>query len=245
MFVGKDTAFNTLAGTVTLTVASGAIITNSANGTIQGSATYFGLYEFGSHHTNITGGGVHNNNGYNNSTTNITGGSVYYAGSNDTSTTNISGGTVASAFGFNNGTTNISAGTVSLGYGYGSSTTNISGGALSNGFFLSDPTATLNFVGTGLSSAYQSYSNTNPYSHFSDFFKVSGTIGGVATSYDVYIRNDNGSNGAAPQNTAPRQFTFNGASVVPEVASLTLLALPTIGVLALRIARRRTARAAH
>ena len=116
-------------------------------------------------------------------------------------------------------------------------------GALANGFFLESPTATVNFVGTGLLFAYQSYGSNNPYSTFADFFQISGTIGGAARTYDLYIRNAVGKNQATTPKSAARQFTFNGAApvnpvVVPEAGTVALL-LPALGILGTVVAVRR------
>ena len=126
------------------------------------------------------------------STINVSGGLVYIAYANDASTNNVSGGTVIQSVGLKTSTTNISGGTITLAFGLEESMINISGGTMSNGILLASTTATADFTGTGLSFAYQSYGNNNPYSTYADFFKVSGNIGGSAKTYDLYIRNDDG-----------------------------------------------------
>lgn len=121
-------------------------------------------------------------------------------------------------------------------YGYDTSTVNISGGVLTNGFILVNSTAKANFVGTGLSFTYQSYDKNNPYDYFSDFFKITGTIGGVMRTVNLYVGNQSGASGTP--NSTPRQFTFNGAAVVPEGGTLALL-LPALGVALVAVRKRK------
>lgn len=198
---------------------------------------------------NISGGSVANVDGTFNSIVNISGGIVDAANATDTSTINISGGSVTNAYGFNNSTLNISGGSVNYAEGFNNSTTNISGGTLTNGFLLFDTAAKVNFVGTGLSLAYIGYGSNIPYGTtmfplYADFFQVSGTIGGLARTYDLYIRNDNGFGVAGTPNGTVRQFTFNGAAptVVPE-ANTFALALPALAIVgAVLVRRRKTAK---
>ena len=191
-----------------------------------------------------TGGVVNNVFGFNSTTTSISGGSVSNAYVLGSSLFNITGGTVANLSGGASGTTNISGGTVTQATGDNSSTTNVSGGMLTNGVELINPAATVNFVGSGLTYTFSGYGNTNPYNNYADKFTVSGFFAGAGalTSYQLYVQNPNGT-ASTPANSAPRQFTFNGAApnaaVVPEAASLALLVLPVAAVLGLGIARRR------
>ncbi len=193
---------------------------------------------------------------YNTSTANISGGTLTTTRTNNASTTNISGGSLISAFTFNTGTTNISNGNVAyiqsfdsstanisggsanFSYGYDSSTTTISGGTFAKGFLLMNTAAKTTFIGTNLTFAYQSYGNSNPYGIYADFFKISGTFGGAAKTYDLYIRNDDNNNGPAPANTAQRQFAFAAPVVVPEAGTLALL-LPALSVFGAVVAARR------
>ena len=188
----------------------------------------------------VTGGNVSLAVGYNSSTLNISDGNVNLAVGFDTSTLNISGGSVNDTRGFNTSTLNISGGSVTSATGSNTSTTNISGGTLPNGFLLSDTTATVNFIGTGLSFAYQSYNNNNSYNEYADFFQVSGIIGGVTKSYDLYIRNDNGHGGPATPNSAARDFTFNGGMpvMVPEGGTFALI-LPAFALLGAVVRRKK------
>lgn len=182
----------------------------------------------------VTGGNVGSFFGYNACVMNMSGGIVNGAVSDGTSTLNISGGSVNNVAVRENSTANFSGGVVNLVYCEQSSTTNISSGTFMSGFGLNSSTASVNFVGTGLSFAYQS-SGSSMYSGYADFFKVSGTVGGATNTYDLYIRNTNG-----VPNSTPRQFRFNGAAVaVPEAGSLALL-LPAMGILGAVVARSYT-----
>lgn len=96
----------------------------------------------------------------------------------------------------------------------------------------------MNFVGAGLSFAYSGYGNDNPYFTYADLFKVSGSFGGTAKTYDLYIRNASGGSGTA--NAAPRGFLFNAGApvVVPESGTLAF-ALPALGMIGAVLRRRR------
>ena len=133
----------------------------------------------------------------------------------------------------------MSGGSVVFAYGFDNSTLNISGGKVTLGVVLGGTTAKVNFVGTDLSYFYSGYSQYDAYGTYVDLFMVSGTIGNVANTTSLYIRNAAGAGGSA--NSTPRQFTFNGVAptVVPELGTLALL-LPALGLVGI-VARRRTA----
>lgn len=250
VFVGKDPGtFATLGGTVTLTVETGANV-SGFGATYPDGNVYSGLNVFGNHRASITGGYVGEAYGYDNSTTNISGGivtiayayanadlnisggNIVVAGSFNSSTMDISGGNIGYTYVLDNSATNISGGSFEYAYGFINGITNISGGTLTNGFFLYD-NSTVNFFGTGLSFAYQSYGNSNPYALYADYFQVSGTIGGEARTYDLYIYNGAGSGGTS--NPTQRQFNL---VTVPEPSALAL-ALPAFGMIGAVVLRRR------
>lgn len=181
----------------------------------------------------VNGGNVSTIYNYNTSTVNISGGIVASSvRGSESSTTNITGGDVRRAEGINN-ITRISGGSVFDSFAYGTAAFHISGGTLTKGLFLSDTTATANFVGTGLSSAYSGYTSNNAAGAAADYFIISGTFGGVTRTYDLYIRNRTGTG----DNTR-RQFTIGTPEVVPESGTVALL-LPALGVLGAVVAARR------
>lgn len=130
VFVGKNTAFNTLPGTVTLTVADGARI-KSFGHTYPDGKTHTSLRVFGNHKTNIIGGNVFNSNGFDSAIQNVSGGTVTHITANHTSTINIlaSGIVDETTAARNNGTVNI-RGTVNFADNYDSGVTNIFGGSV-------------------------------------------------------------------------------------------------------------------
>ena len=227
---GTDTStVNISGGSVTYAGSAGSSTMNISGGSI-GSATGFDTGTI-----NVSGGDFYFTNSNDLSSINISGGSVTDANSYNSSTINISGGSVFRAYAHSNSTTNISGGSVSFTEGKESSSININGGTLTNGILLRDTTATVNFVGTGLSFMYQSFGNNNPFQEFSDRFAVSGTIGGATTTYDLYIRNQSGMG-----NSTPRQFNFVAPVVVPEAGTFALV-LPALGLLSAALVRRRNA----
>ena len=183
---------------------------------------------------NITGGDTTDAFAFRTSTLNIGGGNVTGNVANfNAATVNISGGIVRRADGNGSGVMHISGGTVESLFGFSSSITRISGGALTKGVLLFNTTATANFVGAGLTSVYQGYGNSNPYTTFADFFQVSGTFNGVPKTYDLYIRNTTGTG-----NGTPRQFAFASFVVVPESGTFALV-LPVLAIVCVSVARRR------
>ena len=124
--------------------------------------------------------------------------------------------------------------------GFNASTLNISGGTLTNGLELFDSTAKANFVGTGFSYVYVGYGDNTFYGAYCDQFTISGFFAGASKSYQLYIKSGDGSGNGTTPNSAPRQFTFNGAApaVVPEAGTLALL-VPAFGVALAFVARRR------
>lgn len=150
IFVGKDNLndFNTLPGTLTLTVADGANI--GGVGTDADGQPYFGLNVFGMHRTNITGGSIIEVNSRDMSTVNISGGVVgNEAYGRDSSTINISGGNVNSADGFDSSTINIVDGIVNHVAGFNTTTINISGGTVKNRV-VGNSLSTINISGGGV-----------------------------------------------------------------------------------------------
>ena len=182
------------------------------------------------------GGNVSGAQGFNNSAINVTGGSVTYDSGYDTTTLNISGGAVTNASGFDASTTNLSGGNVVNAYGYGTSIMNISGGNVANGSLLISADAVVNFVGTGLSYAYSGYNYNNPYDYYADTFIISGSFAGASHSYAIYLYKQK-TPGVSADGT-PRQFTFNGAAVVPEAGTLAFV-LPALAIGALACYRFR------
>jgi len=255
IFVGKDDATNfaTQTGSYTLGISAGATTTGKYNSYPDGKF-YNGVNVFGNHNVAISGGDVsvvagHDDSttgisggsivaisGYNASTTNISGGYMYYDYGYNTNVTNISGGTVSQAEIYNSSTLNIRGGTVDYAFGFDTTTTNMSGGSISKYILLTSTTSTVNFVGTGLSFAYQGYGTFSPFVNYADQFRVTGIIGGVPSSVNVYLSNAARENGKA--NSTQRQFTFSAPVVVPEAGSLALL-LPALGVLGAFVAVRR------
>ena len=205
---------------------------------------------------NISGGDVNHASSLNTSTVNISGGNVTSAGSTDTGTLNISGGNVGSVqanglvpVNISGGNVNeahantfsginISGGSVFRAYGESDSAFTVSGGTVTEGIYLLG-TSTVDFVGTDLSFAYQSYNFYADFGTYADFFTVTGTIGGVPNAtYNVFIENADQFQQPQPPNTKPHQFTFNGLAVVPEPGTLAL-ALPALGIGAILIRRRK------
>lgn len=223
---------NISGGTVGFATGLGASTINITGGSV-GTAI-----SMESSTVNISVGSFNSGSAYNASTMNISGGSFDSIENRDVSTINFSGGNAAFSFGYETSTTNISGGNITKAYGAANSTTNISGSTLTDGFLLYDPTATVNFLGTEMSFAYQSYGNNNPYNMFTptyaDFFKVSGIFSGEARTYDLYIRNLAGASGTS--NPTQRQFNL---IIVPE-ASTFALALPALAMVGtVVIAKRR------
>ena len=248
IFVGLDSSFSSKDASNVPYIANLNVLTGgSVKGTeayntstvniSDGSVSY--AFAYNTSTINISGGSVGYAFAYNTSTTNISGGSVGYVTAYSTNTVNISNGSVNYANAYDTSTTNISGGSVGYAIGRNTSTTNISGGTLTNGFLLNHTTATVNFIGTSLTGAYQSYGYNSPYNTYADFFQVSGIIGGTPTTYDLYIRNENGSRGPTTPNRAARGFTFNGGMpvIVPEMGTLALL-LPSLTLLGM-VARRK------
>ncbi|MBC8142063.1 MAG: hypothetical protein H7Y38_11555 [Armatimonadetes bacterium] len=240
VFVGKNTDFSDVPGSITLTVATGAVTTFSPGGT-NGFA---GVAVFGNHNIAIGGSNtVFRTGGYDTSTTAISGGAVTYATGFGTSITNITGGNVFDVTGFDNSVVNInnttSVGGIDFATGFDSSRFRVSGGRLANGIILNSTGSTLDIVGTGLGYTYGEYGFVPAYNRFADRFQVTGTVGGELQTYDVFLQNPLGMGGIA--NNVPRQFTFNGAAptaaVVPETGTFALL-LPGI-VLGAAVIRRK------
>ena len=209
--------------------ASNTTISGGSVGTAQGYDTST---------TAVSSGSVGNTIGNNNSTINISDGTVMLATGNAGSVTNISGGSVGEVDGYDSAI-NISAGAVTTALSYGSSKFSVSGGTLTNGLELIDPSATANFVGTGLTYTSNGY-NTTSSGGSADTFTVSGFFGGASQSYVLYVDNPNGATGTP--NPAPHQFTFNGrpptAATVPEAGTLAL-ALPAFAIGAISRCRNR------
>lgn len=185
---------------------------------------------------NISGGSFSYANGYDSSTVNISGGNLERSFGYNNSTLNITGGNFVEFAGLGNSTVNISGGNFSYAGGNVNSTTNISGGTFTRGFWLNTG-STANFVGTGLSFAYQSYGNNNPLGQYADFFQISGTFQGEARTYDLYIRNHEGAGGIP--NSTQRQFNLIDAAVVVPEANTFILALPALGIVGAVVIKRR------
>ncbi|MBC8142057.1 MAG: hypothetical protein H7Y38_11525 [Armatimonadetes bacterium] len=217
IFVGKDTTFKTLPGTMTLTLASGVIVLEdkSPKGTyqVQVGDSYFGVNVFGKHRVDAPRASISIIASYDASTVNLGGGPYYNINSWNNSTINLSNASVFAIFARNASTLNLGGGTIDYASGNDKSKTNISGGTFPNGFILEDPTATANFVGKGLSFKYGGYHYSDRYGKYVDTFQVSGTFGDAKQTYDLHITNAAGAGGT--ENAKPRQFTFNGVSPVP------------------------------
>lgn len=191
---------------------------------------------------NISGGSVFGLNTYDSNTANISAGRVNAATSYGSSTINITGGDVQGIGNYGGSTVNISGGNSNDAFIYETGTINISGGSFRDGIVIWGPGGNANFIGTGLSFAYNGYNNTaNLYGFYTDNFTITGTVGGLLTSYNLFLRNPEGASGT-PNSTA-RSFTFNGvapvAAAVPEVGTFAL-ALPALGMVgAVAIWRRK------
>ncbi|MBC8142751.1 MAG: hypothetical protein H7Y38_15105 [Armatimonadetes bacterium] len=241
-------AINVFGGSVTTAIAgntSTILVTNGAVGEARGND---------SSEINVSGGTVTTLNANNDNSVDLRPGARVTTFNNAANNT-IDSDTVTTVNGFAGSVTNIiSGGTVTAANSNG--TVNISGGAIAdfsnagnaiitngditNGIFMENGSASVNFVGTGLAYAYTGYGLNNSYGYYADAFTITGAFGGVPKTYNLFIRNDNGSGGAATANSAPRQFLFNGAApaVVPEAGTLALL-LPALGVLGAVVVRRR------
>ena len=151
VLVGKDTGGNTLAGTVTLSVADPAVVTQSANDTAAGGATYSGTNVFGANALMVGGGSVGAASGYDTSAVTINGGSVTFVTANNNATVAIAGGSVNNAFGNDFGATTISGGTVGTASFNNNSVLTIAGGAVTTA--VGNDSATLNIMDGTVSEA--------------------------------------------------------------------------------------------
>lgn len=212
IFVGKDTAFKTLPGTFTLTVAKGVeiISTNPGKGTVHNYVAHTGLYLYGNHRVTVPDGVVTYVTGYDTSTLDFGGGSIDRALGYNKCTLAVSGGSIFATYARDASDLNISGGTISFAHGLDASKTTISGGTFPKGYILKAPTATVNFVGKSLSFAHKGYDYNDHYRDYVDTFQVSGTFGGVTKTYDLHIKNEAGAGGKA--NGKARQFTLNGVA---------------------------------
>ena len=222
VIVGKDATGKTLPGTVTLTVASGAVVvphsvsffaSTSGGGRMTSTtrepsipARDAGLLSFGSSHADITGGFVTKADGRDGSTTTVSGGEVVFLDSRDASRATISGGVVTLACVYDASHLTISGGSLWRVAAGDASRLTVAGGSVSIGLQVIG-SATADFVGTGLTYSYTGYKRDE----LSDHFLVSGTFNGAHQSYLLRVT-DAPANAKA--NPKPRRFTFNGKAPV-------------------------------
>jgi hypothetical protein len=178
--VGKDARWNTLPGTGTLTVATGANIPAGPSG-----GTMHGVRSYGAWKTEVVGGNVDYFCADDNSALNIRSGSVYVARCVASSTLNMSGGSV---FGI---------------HADGRSTIHLCGGSVGGAILLSADSV-LRIAGRNLSANYAGYSLTT----MSDDFVITGDwIGAGGTlepmSVTVAVRTS-----LAASSQTPRRFTL-------------------------------------
>lgn len=243
LYVGKSSIapYNTLAGTATFTIGSGANATRS-NPVGDGLAGY-GVRTFGDYRTDMTGGLIANLFGADTSVTTISGGAVDLAVFNNTANVALTNDAalvnnlfLGTAGGAEAPTATVSGGVFNFLTLTANSVATITGGIVptiaGNGVFLYDTGARADIYGTGLSAAYIGL--VDGY----DLFNVTGTLQNgmlytASAPLPVGVRSTTNT-----PNSTQRQFTLNNPAVVPESGTLAL-ALPALGMIGAAVIRRR------